>query len=314
MLADRGVAPAVDRATAPDGQGRVAEWNDRLSAVDGTPLFVQGWVPPAPRAAVLLLHGLGEHAGRYAHVARHFAAMEIATFALDHRGHGRSGGRRGHAVHFAELVADVDQLWTAVRRHLPAELPWFLLGHSLGGLVALRYLQTHPDAGFVGGILSAPLLGVLVRAPAWKLRLAKLLSQVAPALGLANEIDPEHLSRDPQVLAALAADPLVHDRITPRFYLEMRTAMAEGARDRGMLRVPLLFLLPGDDRVVDAAVTERFAHALACDVQIHHYAGFRHEPLNDPEHERVLGDIFDWMQIHLGAASRAPVSLSEPNH
>jgi alpha-beta hydrolase superfamily lysophospholipase len=133
-----------------------------LPAADGTRLAWRASSLDAPRASVLLSHGLGEHGGRYARLTAALEARGVAVHALDHRGHGRSGGTRGHADRFDDLVRDLE----AFRRaSLPAGVPTFLFGHSMGGLVALRHLQAHPEVEWAGVVLSAPLLGIAVCAP-----------------------------------------------------------------------------------------------------------------------------------------------------
>ncbi|HEX2093453.1 MAG TPA: alpha/beta hydrolase [Longimicrobiaceae bacterium] len=262
---------------------------------DGTPLHRAAWEVEAPRAALLLSHGIGEHSGRYAALARDLAGHRISVYALDHRGNGRSPGRRGHVRRFREFTDDLEAFRRSVAGSLPPGLPVFLLGHSLGGLIALRYLQAYPEAPLAGAILSSPALGIAVEAPAWKTRLAGVLSRVLPALPFANEIDPAHLTHDREIVDTYRDDPLVHPRITPRLYTEMltaiRLALAEGER----IRVPLLFLIPDADRVVRPAAAQAFARGLACDVTVRVYPGFFHESLNEVGRERVVEDIAAWI-------------------
>lgn len=269
-----------------------------LAAADGTPLHVHRWPAPDARAAILLSHGLGEHGGRYARFAAALGVRGVSVYAVDHRGHGRSGGVQGHVARFGQYLDDFE----AFRRHVDPEIgpgvPRFVLGHSMGGLIALRYLQTHPQAPFRGAILSAPLLAALVQAPRWKTALAGTLSRLAPALRLSNEIDPAGLSHDPAYVATYRDDPLVHPWITPRLYTEMLAAMA-AARDGGAaLRLPLLFVLPGEDPIVDAAVSAAFAAGLSGDVTVHTYAGMRHEAHNELDRARVEADVADFVLHH----------------
>ncbi|HEX7241947.1 MAG TPA: alpha/beta hydrolase [Longimicrobiaceae bacterium] len=265
------------------------------AGADGVRLHTCAWEVAEPRAALLLAHGIGEHSGRYAPLARDLAAHGVAVYALDHRGNGRSPGRRGHVRRFGEYVDDLEAFRRHVAAALPAGLPVFLLGHSLGGLIALRYLQAHPEAPLAGAVLSSPALGIAVEAPAWKTRLAGLLSRVLPALPFANEIDPAHLTHDRAVVDGYRDDPLVHPRITPRLYTEMLAAISAALAEGGRLRLPLLFLIPDADRVVAPAAARAFAEGLRGDVTVRVYEGFYHESLNELERERVVGDIAAWI-------------------
>ena len=272
------------------------EWE--FLAGDGLRLHARAWPAGHPRAAVFLSHGLGEHAGRYAGLARDFNAQGISLYALDHRGHGRSGGPRAFVRRFGEYVADFEDFRRRVAKDAPG-LPLFLYGHSLGGLIALRWLQTHGDIALAGAVLSAPLLAVKVKAPRWKLALAAPLSAVLPALPMKNEIDPAELTHDAAHVRAYRDDPLVSSRITPRLFTEILAAMAAANAEGGRISAPLLFLVPGDDTVVDEDATVRFAAELRGDVTVRHYPGFRHEPHNEVEREKPVGDVLGWMEGRL---------------
>lgn len=280
----------------------VTEQSGELTSEDGVRLFWRGWSPPAARAVVLISHGLGEHGGRYARTARDLAAAGFATRALDHRGHGRSGGVRGHVRRFDAYVRDLARFRETIADEDDALRPMFLLGHSLGGLIALRYLATAAATGLAGAILSAPLLGIHLRAAAWKRRAAGLLSRALPALRLANEIDPAELSHDPLYVTSFAEDSLVHTWVTPRLYTEFHAAIGRAHAERGALRLPLLFLVPGADPVVRADDTLRFVHELAGDVAVRTYDGMHHELLNETCRADVVRDVVAWIEAHLPAA------------
>ncbi|HVH11484.1 MAG TPA: lysophospholipase, partial [Longimicrobium sp.] len=195
----------------------VRERAGKLRASDGVRLYHASWLPEGePRAIVLVSHGHGEHGGRYGELARHLAERGMAVHAIDHRGHGRSGGTRGHVDRFGQYVADLETWRRAVTADVPVDIPVFLLGHSLGGLIAIRHLQTHPEAGFRGAVLSAPLLGIALRPPRWKVALSGILSRALPRLPFSNELDPSMLSTAPGYVEAFRADTLLHPTITPR--------------------------------------------------------------------------------------------------
>ncbi|HYJ78870.1 MAG TPA: alpha/beta hydrolase [Longimicrobiaceae bacterium] len=269
-----------------------------LTAADGVRIHYQHWPVDAPRAGVLVSHGLGEHGGRYAALARDLAPRGISVCAIDHRGHGRSGGPRAYARRFEQVVEDLEALRRELAAGLFAGLPVFLLGHSLGGLVAIRHLQAHPGV-FRGAVLSAPLLGVAVQAARWKVAFSGVLSKLIPALPIPNEITPGQLSRDEAYVRSYLEDPLVHTKITPRLYTEFMAHIGHASADAGRLDAPLLFVVPTADVIVQPAAVLRFAQALAGDVTIRSYEGYRHESFNDLGRERVIDDIAAWIEARL---------------
>jgi alpha-beta hydrolase superfamily lysophospholipase len=278
----------------------VREQAGELRADDGVRLHHRSWIADAPRAVLLVSHGHGEHGGRYAELAMHLAQRGITVHAIDHRGHGRSGGARGHVDRFGEYVRDLESWRRAVTADLPPDLPVFLLGHSLGGLIAIRHLQTHPEAGFRGAILSAPLLGIAVQAPPWKVALSGIFSRILPRLPFSNELDPSMLSTAPGYVEAFRADKLLHPTITPRLYTEIGKAMRAAFTQPDSIRVPLLVLAPTGDRVVAPEAVARFASACPGEVEVRRYEGFQHEALNEAERHRVMADVAAWLDARIG--------------
>jgi len=273
----------------------VAFW----TAADGARLALRR-APAAGRArgALILLHGFGDHSGRYAEVAAWFAERGIGVWALDQRGHGRSPGRRGHVSRFAQFVSDV----AALRKLVGGEesAPQLLLGHSFGGTVVLRYLETAPE-GVAGAIVSSPFLAVTMAVPLWKRAVARALLDLLPARPVATGLDVAHLSTDPAVGQAAKSDHLYHRVMTPRAYHEIlaaqRAVVAEGDR----IAVPLLVLLAGDDRIVSRAASEAFARGLKGDVSVTVYESFFHEIFNEPQRARVYRDVERWLDHVLAA-------------
>lgn len=264
-------------------------------------LHYRCWEVGRPRAAVIICHGLGEHSGRYEELAHDFARVGLSTFALDHRGHGRSDGRRGHVRRFSRYIHDVEKFRRRVEGAVGPELPKFFLGHSLGGLVVIRYLEEYQGVPASGAILSAPLLGVAMDVPRWKKQIARLLYYAVPALPMSSGLKPELLSHDTEVVEAYERDTLVHDRITPRLYgelgREIEMAFARAAR----IRPPILLLVPSADRLVRADLMQRFAAHLegATSVRKQTYAGLYHEVLNETIRSRVVADVLGWIERRL---------------
>ncbi|HEU5210563.1 MAG TPA: alpha/beta hydrolase [Longimicrobiales bacterium] len=254
---------------------------------------------PQPRAALVVVHGLGEHSGRYERFAQAMTASGVSTYAFDQRGHGVSEGRRGHADRFDVLLQDLDRFVREVSGLVDVRLPMFLLGHSMGGLVALRYLEEY-DARFRGGIVLAPWLGTSAEIPRWKTTMAGVFTRVLPSIPIRNGIDTNALSRDPEVVRAYREDPLVHDRITPRLFTEASVAMGAVQRRGDRIRTPLLLMVPDADRIVDAQRTLAFARSLPPDdVTIRIYPGHYHELLNEPDHAATIREVRDWLIARL---------------
>ena len=270
-----------------------------VRAADGTRIHYLTWSVRSPRALLLLSHGLGEHAGRYAPFAAALAAHGIAVSALDHRGHGRSAGPRGHVARFSLFADDFEAFRKAATAKHP-DLPVFVLGHSLGGLIVIRWLQAHRAEPVRGVILSAPLLGVALKVPGWKLALSGFLSRWLPKLPFTSEIHPEKLSSDEAYIRSYHDDPLVHSRVTPRLYTELTAASEAALAECSALEAPpVLALIPGDDRIVDAAATSRFAESLPGEVRVLHYPEMRHEVLNEADRARPIADVIGWIEEKL---------------
>ena len=251
------------------------------------------------RAAIILVHGFGDHAGRYGHVAQWLADRGLAVYALDQRGQGRTPGPRGHVARFAQFLSDVAALRKLVQAEAPG--PQLLLGHSFGGLVVLRYLETAPH-GMAGAILSSPFVGVAMHVPRWKTVLGRALADLLPSFPVKIGVRYRDLCRDAEVGDAMKADPLCHDVMSPRAYRETMEAQAALPGEQDRISVPLLFVLAGDDRIVSTPAALGFASALRGDVTVKVYEGFFHDVLNEQERGRVFGDIEPWLARIVPAA------------
>jgi lysophospholipase len=269
---------------------RTAGW---LAGADGIALRWYRWEVSAARGAVLLVHGFGDHAGRYHDVARVLNARRYSVLAYDARGHGESEGSRGHADRFELYLADLDSAWTEARRSLHG--PHFLYGHSFGGLTVMRWLQTRSGRP-AGVVLSAPWLATALRVPSLKLFAARVLRRVAPALAIPSGANvPEHLTRDPERVAAYLNDPLVHHVISARFHAEASRAQAEARAQPLPAGIPTLLIVPGADPLVDAGATLAWAREHGRGVEVRVREGGRHELHNDLDRDEVLAAVADWL-------------------
>lgn len=269
-----------------------------LNGVGDVRLFYRSWEIPRARAAFAVVPGLGDHSGRWEAFAELLTTFGYSTYALDVRGHGLSEGRRGHVTRFEVLLQDVDRFRREVQGLTDVGTPLFLLGHSMGGLIALRYLEEF-EAGLAGGILSSPWLATAMPVPRWKANLANALNRIAPAVPIDSGLNPDHISRDLTVVQAYKDDPLVHSRITPRLFAEASIAMGLALQRSDRIKVPVLFMIAGTDKIVSTARSEAFARSLSArDVTIRVYTESYHEVLNEPDRTRALHDLRDWAAEH----------------
>jgi lysophospholipase len=273
----------------------VKQSDGTLPGVNGLRLAYRTWESANARAALVVVHGLGEHSGRYAEFGDRMAGSGISTYAMDLRGHGLSEGRRGHIATFDVFLQELDRFRREVEGLVDSRMPIFLLGHSLGGLIALRYQEEY-NTRFDGAIIVSPWLATAMTVPRWKANAAHALSKLLPALPIHANIDPALLSRDTDIGDAYRADPLVHDIVTPRFFSEVSNAMGLALQRSERIHNPLLFMAAGDDRLVDTERSIRFARSLtAPDVTVKVYAGHYHELLNELDRAAIHREVRDWI-------------------
>lgn len=252
--------------------------------------------------ALLVLHGMGEHGGRYLHVPHYVQRVVDHVYCLDHRGHGRSEGLRGHVERFDSLAEDVAHTVHRIqeklkRRHGKAEI--HLLGHSLGGHVALRTLFLFPDLQLASATASAPFLKIKQPVPLVKRAAARALSKSWGTLQLDTGILADKVSHDQHVIEAYLADRLVHSKMTPKFYTEMLDAMKDTARRRSGIRSPLLMTVPLADEIVDPDTsTEFFKNLEHREKKLVTLPDYYHEPLNEVGKDKVFDEIVSWMETY----------------
>jgi alpha-beta hydrolase superfamily lysophospholipase len=283
--------------------------------VDGLRIFWQTWQPASPpQAVVVIAHGAGEHSGRYGHVAARLVHEGYATYALDHRGHGRSEGSRALLGRMRSAVSDLDSLVTiAAQAHPGTDV--FLLGHSMGGTIALRYAIDHQDR-LRGLILSGP-LAALPAVPAPVRMLVKAMSAVAPAFP-SLAVDATQVSRDPAVVSAYVEDPLVHHgKLPARTVAEIAAAVESFPAVVEAITIPTLIAYGTADGLCPPTGSQMLNSRIGAeDKTLTAYEGLYHEILNEPEQDAVLDDVCGWLSSHLAlaqtATAAAPSSSRQP--
>jgi alpha-beta hydrolase superfamily lysophospholipase len=275
----------------------------RLAGVDGVKIFWQTWQPASPpRAVVVIAHGAGEHSGRYEHVAARLVRDGYAVYALDHHGHGRSDGSRAMVRRMRSAVSDLDSLITIAAQAHPGT-DTFLLGHSMGGTIALLYAVAHQDR-LRGLILSGP-LAALPAVPAPVRMLVKAMSAVAPALA-SLAVDATQVSRDPAVVSAYVEDPLVHHgKLPARTVAEIAAAVESFPAAVEAITIPTLIAYGTADGLCPPSGSLMLNSRIGAeDKTLKAYEGLYHEILNEPEQEIVLDDMCGWLSAHLVLAAR----------
>jgi len=260
-------------------------------------IFYRQYKASPEKARMIITHGLGEHSGRYLNVINRLLTKGISIFAPDFRGHGKSDGKRGHVLSFGEYFEDLYSVFGVAIKEKKPGIKCFLLGHSLGGLIAINYAISRQET-IDGLIISSPSLGVAVKVPAIKAVLGKAMSSLWPGLSLNNEIDASKISHDEKVVAAYRNDPLVHDRVTVRWFTEFLSAIEKANNQASEIKVPFLMQLAGDDHLVDAAASKSFFERVSSkDKTLHVYEGLYHEIFNEKEEDRKLAidDLESWI-------------------
>lgn len=266
-------------------------------AFDNLPIFWRLWEPEEDaRAVVCLLHGLGEHSGRYVHVAEALTQEGFALLALDLRGHGRSGGPRGHTPSFESFMKDIDLMIAEAAARFPGK-PKFLYGHSMGGGLALNYvLRRSPELN--GVVVTGAGLRTPLRDQKVKLLFARLAGAVLPALSMPSGLDAAGLSRDASVVEAYQKDPLVHDRATLRMANESFQAIDWAIENAGDFHLPLLLMHGTEDYLAYSSGSQEFAGLVSCECDLKLWEGCYHELHNEPEQKEVFKYLIDWLNDH----------------
>jgi alpha-beta hydrolase superfamily lysophospholipase len=263
----------------------------------GLTLFAVNWAVENPRAIIALVHGQGEHIGRFNHLADWFNQHGIAVLGFDHQGYGRSEGKRGHAQNLQVLMDDIGLLLDQARKLYPGT-PLFLYGHSMGGGLALNYV-TREQPKLNGLIVTGPWIRLAFEAPAFKVIAGKILRRFMPTLTLPTGLVSHFISRDLAVVKAYNADPLVHNKLSAAAGI----ALLEGAKWldgwSSEFKIPVLLQHGGDDKITSAPATRRFAERVKGDITHREWPGLYHEIHNEKEQEQVFEYTLHWMESKL---------------
>jgi alpha-beta hydrolase superfamily lysophospholipase len=265
---------------------------------DGLTLFSQSWQPDAndTNAVVCLVHGIGEHSGRYEDLVRVFNEAGIAVLAFDLRGHGRSEGQRGHSISYEALMDDIAHMVAEAERLFP-HLPTFLYGHSLGGNLTLNFvLRRQPQLS--GAIVTGPMLRTTYPVPWWRMLMGRILYAIWPSFTLPNGLSSEDLSRDAEAAEEYEEDPLVHDRMSAQLGIDAYESGLWALQHAGQLSLPLLLMHGAEDRITSAEASREFAANAGdlCTLVI--WPDMLHEIHKESEKEQVFDCSLKWIEDH----------------
>ncbi|WP_227762115.1 alpha/beta hydrolase [Zhaonella formicivorans] len=260
---------------------------------DGLRLFAQGWRPEGPKAVVGVVHGLGEHGGRYLKLAQFLVPEGYAVLTFDQRGFGRSEGRRGHTPGYDFLLDDIDEFLQQAALRFPGK-PRFLYGHSMGGNLVLNYaLRRKPKLS--GVIATGPWLRLAFEPPPWKICLAKIMNMVMPAFTQSNGLRSRDLSHDAESVHSYEHDPLVHDRISARLFTGVYEAGLWALGHAAQFDLPLLLMHGGADRITSPEASHRFASQVPVHCTFKLWPGLYHELFNESQKEEVARFLTTWL-------------------
>src|SRR4051812_46528800 len=272
----------------------------RLTTAPGIDLFVRWHRPANPKGTVLVVHGVGEHGGRWTNLEEALVAANWSFYTFDHRGHGRSTGRRVHVDRFDDYLNDLTRVYDEVRAHA-GEGKVFVYGHSMGGMITALWAALRRPTVW-GVIIAAPPFKLAVQVPKVKIAAAKILSKIVPTLALGNEVDPALLSHDPAVGKAYKLDPLVETKATVRWGDEFLKAQEIVKTRGGEIEVPFLVVHGTADALADYRGVEDFVtKAVSPDKTVKLYEGMFHELHNElaPDRAKLFADVIGWLNAHL---------------
>lgn len=262
----------------------------------GLSVYGQSWLVENPKAVVGIIHGMGEHAGRYNYMIDALNAANISVVGYDQMGHGKTEGKRGHVSNYDLLLGCVGELTSKMVELVPAK-PTFLLGHSMGGNVLLNYLlRRNPKIN--GAIVSAPWLKLAFDPPAIQVKLAQWVSGVFPGLVQSSKLDVNSISKDPKEVQRYVDDSLVHDKISTGFFVGVYEAGEWALEHASELKTPILLYHGTADKLTSHDASKQFCEKASGDVTFKSLEGFYHESHNEPERAELFKTILSWIDAH----------------
>lgn len=268
-----------------------------FQALDQADIYYQTWQPEEAKAALVIIHGLGEHSGRYTNVVNQLVPKGYAVYSMDNRGHGRSPGQQGHVDDWAVFREDTHTFVQMVQEK-EAGRPFFLMGHSMGGCIVLNYVLHFPE-GLTAVVASAPAVGNL-KAPPGMLTISKLLAKIKPDLAVSTGLDAKGISRDEAEVERYKNDPLVHGKGSPKWFVEFSETAVWTMEHAAEFQPPLLLIHGDADPIVDVNQTRRFFDQVQQpDKKLIIYDGGYHESHHDLHKEQMLTDLENWLEAHL---------------
>ena len=267
-----------------------------FTSKDGLGLFGRAWISPSthPKGIIHLIHGLGEHSGRYDHVGKALSKAGYHMASFDLRGHGLSEGPRGHTPGMSYLMDDVRLFMVESSKHLGNSLPKIIYGHSLGGNLVISFgLQNHSD--FIGAIVTSPVIRTTTPPPSAKVALAKFMAHVAPRLSFRNGLETDALSRNKAIVKAYQDDIYVHDFITARLGLDLLESGQMALEQANLWEKPLLLMHGAADRITSPLASKEFAEKAGDPVEFILWEEGFHELHNDFVSEQVIDKMVNWL-------------------
>lgn len=272
--------------------------NFYLIARDGQKIEAGCWVPENEKAIVCIVHGIGEHYGRYSEMAEHLCRQGFAVFAYDQRGHGKTEGKRGHSPSYSLLLDDVENIMKHARSIYP-DLPLFLYGHSWGGNIVANFLLKRKTREIIGAILSSPWLELKVNLSPFLLSMVKFIHNIYPSLTQDNRVIPDLLSKNKEEVKAYVQDPLVHARISIGTYIQAYKQGKWAIENAHTLKIPTLVMHGTDDEITSFDASKEFVKNASSMANFKAWEGVKHEPHHDKEKQEVLQYISSWFNKNI---------------
>lgn len=274
--------------------------NYSFSSQDGLSLFARAWVSPLqnPKGIVYLVHGLGEHSGRYDHVGKALAEAGYHLAGFDLRGHGLSEGSRGHAPGLPHLIDDIHLFIDETSKHLGNHRPGFIYGHGLGGNLAIHF-GLQKEIALNGAIVTSPAFKLTTPQSTAKIALAKIMAKLMPGLTLNNSMDSEALSRNEAIVKAYQKDVYVHNKVSARLGLDLLESGQMALENAHQWALPLLLMHGTADRITSCSASGEFAQKASHAVDLILWDGYYHELHNDLGSEEVIQTMIGWLDQNI---------------